>query len=292
KELNRLTRLRWLDGGTTVGENWNAFLAPTGCPLPVLIRDRHRLAWPETRPLLEDLAGEVAAACEDGTLPATLTLDQVWVRPNGHLQLVDTGWLQTETAPAARTDAGRAFGLLRDLAVVALEGKARPPNEPRETIRAPIPNHARDLLDRLLGVNGSYRELADLRADLAATRESPTEVTRHRRAVHLATEGAFLAIGLLWMFIITYIITAGINFWIGVQAESAEETLTTLKLGSLRDFAAQLSNPEPWMRYAAAAKLVEDRRLADGLQQRRQVLHQEEKVRFDAAERVTRRVGA
>src|SRR5262249_44100765 len=89
RELSRASRLRWLTCGREGDRHWDAFVAPMGTPLTELVAAGKRLGWRELRPIMQNLADELAAACADGTLPASLTLEQVWVQPNGQIQLLD-----------------------------------------------------------------------------------------------------------------------------------------------------------------------------------------------------------
>src|SRR6266542_388430 len=88
RDVRRPTRLRWLAGGRHAERCWDAFLAPSGCPLADCLSDKGPLPWHQVRPLLEQLAEELAEAGRDGTLPAILTADQVWTQPDGRLQLL------------------------------------------------------------------------------------------------------------------------------------------------------------------------------------------------------------
>src|SRR5262249_42132155 len=89
RELNRPGRLRWLGGGVHESWQWDAFLAPSGVPAADLVAGNRRLAWHQTRPVLEQLADELAAACADGALPSVLTAGQVWGRSGGQGLLPD-----------------------------------------------------------------------------------------------------------------------------------------------------------------------------------------------------------
>ncbi len=89
RDLHRPGRLRWLAGGTQGAWQWDAFLAPAGVPAADFV-SRGPLAWYQSRPILEQLAEELAAARADGTLPHDLTPDQVWVREGGTVLLLDT----------------------------------------------------------------------------------------------------------------------------------------------------------------------------------------------------------
>src|SRR5262249_37871328 len=129
REVGRRTRLRWLAHGKQGDQQWDAILAPSGCPLPELVQSEGKLPFAELRPLLESLAAELPAACADGTLPRSLDAAQVWVQPDGRAQLADTA-LSEGTADAGSAPEGsdqeRALGLLGQVAGLALEGKPPP----------------------------------------------------------------------------------------------------------------------------------------------------------------------
>ena len=61
-DVGRRTRLRWLGCGRQGDMQWDAILAPTGCPLPEYVRSEGALDWSEARPLLLELAGELVTA--------------------------------------------------------------------------------------------------------------------------------------------------------------------------------------------------------------------------------------
>src|SRR5262249_31126220 len=140
------------------------FVAPAGRPLADIASLERKLSWREARPILEQLAEELAAAQSDGTLPPTLSLDQVWVQPDGRVQLLD---FPLPGAKPPRFAAG-PLGLLREAATVTLEGHPRL-LAADEFVRAPVPRHAARLLRRLLGGPKAYLEAASFREGLLAT---------------------------------------------------------------------------------------------------------------------------
>jgi hypothetical protein len=210
RQLSRPTRLRWLGAGQQEDVQWDGFLAPSGCPLAELVTRRGRLSWAETRPLLQQLAWELAEAEADGTLPQSLTLGQVWVREDGQLLLLDVPL----GVPGDGPTAGATLVLLRQVAVLALEGRPRQAGASPVPIRAPLPEHAGLLLNRLLGcalppANASElqpsRVLLPPRSspvtsvqqvldDLSLTCDKPTEVSRPQRGTQLAVHALVVAI--------------------------------------------------------------------------------------------------
>jgi hypothetical protein len=193
RDVSRGTRLRWVDCGKDGDWQWDAFVAGAGVPLPALV-SRGRLSWTETRPILEDLAEELAASCADGTLPGVLTPHQVLVGTDGGTQLLGEPLLLGDRpqadGPPSGEDQERALRFLADAAVVALEGEPRTAGD-SSSVRAPIPPYAARILDRLLGTPAAgldkpYQTIEQVRQDLEAKSDRATEVTRLRRAGHLA----------------------------------------------------------------------------------------------------------
>jgi hypothetical protein len=143
--------------------HWDAFVAPLGCPLREEIETTGKFRWPEVRPMLVELTDELVAACKEGSLPSALSVDQVWIDSAGKVQLLDFP-LQAASADAeasppeatqqrARADQ-QSLALLRQIATLTLEGRARSADAPPARISglAAVPEHAARMLQRLLGV--------------------------------------------------------------------------------------------------------------------------------------------
>jgi hypothetical protein len=272
RESGRPARLRWLAAGQQDDSQWDVFLAPAGCPLEEVVARRGPLPWAEVRPLLEQLTEELDRACSDGTLPAMLTLSQVWVRGDGQLLLLDTplGTSVGETAGPDLSPSERARTLLQQVAVLTLEGKPRPAHAPASPVRVPVPGHAARLLGRLLGCPPPAAEVKQVAKELAATWGLPREVSRPRRAAHLAVQAAFLAMGLSFMtvggcmssFLPSTMFLAMDRFLPVVQED--------LEQGVYREFVVASLSPVPPARLAALVQLDADLRLEQALQQHQQ----------------------
>jgi hypothetical protein len=177
--------MRWVAAGTLDAWQWDAFVAPIGTPLPALAAGEPRLTWAEVRPMLDDLAEELEAACSDGTLPPILEVDQVWVQPDGRVQLVEMPLAGSRKPQSvSEHDESRALRFLGEAAVTALEGHERPLDE-GDSVRVPLPSHAWDLVNRFLGRGRPLSGVREARQELDATRDRPTVVGRWRRALHL-----------------------------------------------------------------------------------------------------------
>lgn len=200
REVARLTRLRWLSHGQDGPMHWDAFVAPTGAPLPEVVGRGGPLPWRESRALFVQLADELAAACADGTLPATLRSDQVWIGPGGQVKLLDMPVVAGPAVPAAAEDV-RALALLREVASLALEG--RPPSAPPAPPQVPLPVYAIGPLARLFGAGPGYERIADFKADLEAMRERPADIGRRHRLVHVAIQTSLLLLGIVLMLLLS-----------------------------------------------------------------------------------------
>ena len=228
RELARPARPRWLAGGEQAEGRWDAYVAPSGCPLADLAGP-DGLPWRDARPILEDLADELAAACGESTLPPGLSADQVWVQPDGRAILVDP-LARLGAGPAGLGDEERALSLLRRSAALALEGGRSRGDDDPEVIRATVPLHASKILGRLLGGADPCRTVEHFRADLAATAHLPAEVLVEQRARQLLTLALFVSGGLISSFFLTFHFRAGdspaardalIEFWRGRRIVSA-----------------------------------------------------------------------
>jgi hypothetical protein len=209
RAVSRMTRTRWLTCGTHENEQWDAFLAPTGCALPVLVARNGRLSWAEFRPILQELTEELHASCTDQSLPQSLSPEQVWINPNGHVQLLetssDTGAVADSqpATPKVIGDQPRALALLGDLAVATLEGSSLPTRCQSKSIQAPLPLHAAKLVNHLLTNQGAspeqpqYQNVGQVLAELKATDGKPVAVTSWARIKHLIGQGAYALIGLM-----------------------------------------------------------------------------------------------
>jgi hypothetical protein len=272
RELGRPGRLRWLAAGEDCDSRWDAFSAPTGCPLSDLVTVRGPLSWAETRPLLEQFAGELAAGSADGTLPHSLAVDQVWVQLSGQPLLLDFSLDVSAPGRGLRADEGptpeRMLRLLGELAALALEGHPRPAPGLRDPVRAPVPGHAARILRQLLqGPPDPYRSLQQLQADLAAAGKQPAEVSGPHRAAHLALLAAFLFPGMM------FLTAGGVGTFMRTQEElpelrrvaDASDELEKVREVAVCEFAVGALTPGPASRLRACAVYDFDLRLREGV---------------------------
>ena len=229
RQVARPTRMRWLAGGEIESENgeplrWEAFAAAAGIPLTRLAFDRRRPGWRQARHVLEQLAEELSVSLEDGTLPASISPEQVVVQPSGRLQLLDVPLSDHQPDAATNEDPDQRAAELLGSAARLLVGEE------------PMPLHARAIVQRLLRSNSQLPQPREVLADLQTTRDLPVEVTAGMRAGQLALAVMFLFIGLLTMFGLS-LSFAGLRMATAVEElESHERALSVLKAGRLDQF--------------------------------------------------------
>ena len=77
RDLARLTRLRWVAGRRAQGENWDAYESAPGESFAA--RLQRPVPWSVQQNWILDLTAELSAAQLDGTMPASLNADALWV---------------------------------------------------------------------------------------------------------------------------------------------------------------------------------------------------------------------
>jgi hypothetical protein len=110
---------------------WDAFEAVVGAPLRHAVSEAGNRDWERGRFVLLDLAEELVAATADGTLPASLTLDQVWLDRDGRVKLLDTSIesLGASAPPSSGTTSSTIaspVGLIRAALQLFTSGKILP----------------------------------------------------------------------------------------------------------------------------------------------------------------------
>ena len=191
RNLGRVGRLRWIAGRRSAGENWDAFEGATGSSL--LSLSGQRQSWSRVRYWLLDLATEISAAQKDGTLPAVLALDRVWVTTDGRAKLLDfpgpgtrqPGAAETSAVPPALPNDATAKWFLDQVAVCALEGRTSGAASGllsdasissqgcRTELTVPLPIHARQFLRKLPAFRALMRSSPRSRRCCNRWRRSP-----------------------------------------------------------------------------------------------------------------------
>jgi eukaryotic-like serine/threonine-protein kinase len=269
RAIHRPTRLRWLACGKYGEWQWDAFFAPAGCPLQQVVKSEARLSWPDARALLEQLTAELAAACQDKTLPRSLTVDRVWIQANGRVQLLDASLDDFgDTNPADPPDQKAGLLLLRQVAELTLEGRVRRADEGPAPIRAPVPKHAAPMLNRLLLPDKHrFRSVDQFGEELAVSRNQPPEVTTAQRAAHLALLTTALFFPLVIMFVLPCVYPAWVKvfgiFTLELQNREEQRVLSNLHNGMACDCISSLLQPDALGRAYGLARLHADMHLAE-----------------------------
>jgi len=87
--LARVSRQRWLEGGINEGLRWDAYEAIHGVPIQTFVGIKNNADWTLYGQVMLDLVEELESSLEDGTLPQSLSLPQVWLDKDGHAKLLD-----------------------------------------------------------------------------------------------------------------------------------------------------------------------------------------------------------
>ncbi len=168
RNIARSGRLRWLQKVEGDEAIWDAFEATQGVPFRSLIENRKRIPWGDLRHWLHDLASELWEATGDQTLPAELSLDQVWITEEGRAVLLDAPWPEIKI-PAESIPVRDLTGQQRFLNIVAACVES-----------TSLPLHARPALQNL--EDGKFEKLSFLTGTLRGLLNKPTEVSRGIRA--------------------------------------------------------------------------------------------------------------
>jgi uncharacterized RDD family membrane protein YckC len=175
EQLAREGRLRWLVSRRSADEHWDAYEAPEGNALGVL-------PWNHVLSIVKDLAIEMHAGLNDGSLPRPLSTSQVWVSDDGVGRITEfdlPGAAASE--PMHVTDAATAARFLAEVARVGLGGQLG---------LVPLPLAVRSALDDLEAAKFPTITAVVDRLDEAA-RSAPL-VSKPRRLLALGF-GGFVA---------------------------------------------------------------------------------------------------
>jgi hypothetical protein len=183
RDLNRPGRLRWLAGRRTSTESWDGYEALDGVPLVTLL-DRTQ-PWRVVRPWLADLAHEIDAGLNDGSL-GHLGLDRVWITREGRAKLLDfavPAALRVPT-PDSSASATSAQKFLSEVATSALAGYSSTLTDVGRQPRHTLPLSASALLDAL--ARSAIETWSEVVRRTAAIMNGADRVERARRAASVA----------------------------------------------------------------------------------------------------------
>jgi hypothetical protein len=186
--LRRPTRPRWLAGQRVHGLAWDAYEQVPGQPFDAVVTRPQ--SWATVRGWLCDLAEEVKAGLDDGSLPA-LEFDRVWIGNDGRAWLLDwpapndRGGGADSPPPEQAVDLPLAERFLYRFAVSALEGRVVADTQlPVGPPRLVLPRPATDCLEKL--GERRFTTPEEMSIALIAAARGPAAISRTKRAVHLS----------------------------------------------------------------------------------------------------------
>ncbi|HEY5492737.1 MAG TPA: protein kinase, partial [Gemmatimonadaceae bacterium] len=163
RDLARLTRLRWVAGRRSAGENWDAYESPLGESLST--RLERAVPWNVLQEWMLDLTGELLAAQGDGTMPAALGEESLWVTSGERIVVLESASRTGERAGDAEQSLAcvqSVLGLIR----AAAHGSA------------PLPRYA----SRAISAAKDARSVDEIHEIFKATLGRPVSISRVRRS--------------------------------------------------------------------------------------------------------------
>jgi eukaryotic-like serine/threonine-protein kinase len=190
RQLGRPGRVRWLSGRREPTESWDAYEALTGKPLSALIGEES--GWGQARFWLLDLAEELRAAEQDGSLPE-LDVDRVWITSGNRAKLLDFPVRGNTSAPPVQEPPATPPEFLSQLARSALvDPAARSAATQSGRVTPPLPLHARELVNSFATAPG----IVEIVNGLKAVQHRLPAATRARRLGLLAGCAALPVLGM------------------------------------------------------------------------------------------------
>lgn len=183
RDCSRPGRLRWLQSVTDpAGQVWDAWQAPAGSPLSSLLQ-KTAPSWNNVLCWLDDLAEEFDAAQKDGTMPESLSLDQVWITSNGLAILLDQSWLGSSSDRFITSEPQK---LLHHLAAQVLDSER--------------PVHADALVNGLC--HGTFDRTSHVSGNLKHLRQKKTAVDRVKRIACTTAPMLLAGLGFLTVYLL------------------------------------------------------------------------------------------
>jgi len=272
RDLDRPGRVRWLGERRTSTERWDAYEALGGMPLVTLLGRPQ--PWHAVRLWLADLAREIDAALNDGSL-GQLSLDRVWITREGRAKLLD---FRAPGAPDISTrtvllSQQSAQSFLSDVATSALTGRLRGPTESGRRPQHALPVSASTLLNALdRGRLGKWSEVVDRTTALV---KGTDRVDRRRRAATIALCAA-MPLTMVLFGVGMASLTRGTPGGRSDEIVDLSIILSTLTMGYDKDFkgpAAEtyiagrygsiLTDPQLWADPVAVVPLIPHRQLIE-----------------------------
>lgn len=197
---HRSTRLRWLQGGGDEARSWNAYEVPSGMPLVEFVASKGRLEWVEGRGLILQLADEITASLAADDLPASMTLESLWIDSYGHLKLLEFPY--AIQAAGTLTRGADWVSVMRQATRLLLEGRhGEDDGLTTSPLRAPVPDRARGVLERLLNSTMNPDEMQRFNAHLHELCTRPATISPQVRTSHLVLVWSLPAVAAIGAFV-------------------------------------------------------------------------------------------
>ncbi|MEZ6094750.1 MAG: RDD family protein [Pirellulaceae bacterium] len=87
--MNRASRSRWLQGGETDGQRWDAYEYSSGVPFSFITNRQPDVTWDDIKLAIFDIVGELQVAIHEKSVPKGISCDHFLIRPDGHGVLMD-----------------------------------------------------------------------------------------------------------------------------------------------------------------------------------------------------------
>jgi hypothetical protein len=179
------------------GKRWDALQAVEGSPLAALAAPGRGLPWEQARAVLTELASELRAALDDGSLPQGLTWEQIWLDRGGRIKLLDAPLEATQdNHQALHDEQGITQGVMTTL------GNGDSANAAERAVvffRAVLarlieggilPGHVRDFVEQLASQPATAETLAWARAQLELMAHRPAVLRWDHRLATLAVSAS------------------------------------------------------------------------------------------------------
>ena len=200
--VRREGSLPWLQRSWSDGWQWDAYGAPRGTALATWVREHGPLSWKQVRPVINSLAGELAARIKEQGKAGRLSLSHLWVEGDGHAVLLDFP-AEPEPEDSEHIGADNALAYLRRVVTLTLQGET---DGSAKAPRVPLPEPARVALARLYGEGDAIGSVAEFVEFIEPLNQRPVEVSRFRRL------GSFGVSALLPSFMVLMVLLLPITF--------------------------------------------------------------------------------
>jgi hypothetical protein len=231
RDLGRPGRARWLAGRRDGAECWDAYEAIDGEPIHAA--GAHPQPWSRVRHWLADLAHELTAGLDDGSLPA-LHNRRVWIDSSDRARILD--WSDPGSGhpsfdpDAVAADLQSAQRVLYGVTTAALLGITP---EAAQTVKpaTPLPLAARKLLLSLR--DGALQSTAALAEGVAAVANTPAVFPRARRGIQIGVSAL--------VPVLTAVVTVGSMLFASAQKDLSKlVTPTSVWVAALAAVAVSL----------------------------------------------------